>query len=308
MDSFMRRAARSAGDWGNDPAGFDAEFVRRQLAVVETMIGPGRYFEFEAHGWENLPSGSALLVGNHSGGTTVLDGWGFFRAWYGRHGTDRPLFGLAHEGVFATATTGAWFSRSGILRASPENARKVLVDHHGSLIVMPGGDQDVWRPSAERHKVHFAGRKGYARTAILNGAPVIPVAHVGAHDTLYVLTSGSSLAKRLGIPRIARAQVFPVHLSLPWGLAIGPWPHLPPPTQLQYALGAPIQPPLCGADGPNQADVDDLDATVRHALQSLLDDLAQRRRPLSWDARRVGTSALRAARERLTRGVPHSDF
>ena len=76
---------------------------------------------------------------------------------------------------------------------------------------------------------------------------------------------------------VARADVFPVHLSLPWGLAVGPWPHLPPPSRMAYRIGAPIQP-----DGTDADAVARLDAAVRQGLQTELDALAGSwRQPLS---------------------------
>ncbi|MEO1272317.1 MAG: hypothetical protein AAFX99_29825, partial [Myxococcota bacterium] len=54
-----------------------------------------------------------------------------------------------------------------------------------------------------------------------------------------VLTDGRRLARRLGLPALARAEIFPVHLSLPWVLGIGPLPHLPLPVMLRYTFGPP---------------------------------------------------------------------
>jgi 1-acyl-sn-glycerol-3-phosphate acyltransferase len=275
--SWLRRAGLRAGDWGNNPDDFDPAAVERAVRLARRLIGPGRYFDLDASGFEHVPEGPVLLVGNHGGGTTALDGWGLFCAWYDHFGPRRPLYGLGHEALFATRATGAWFARSGVLRATPDAARRILAERRAALVVMPGGDADVWRPASERFRVAFDGRKGYARTAILHGAPIVPVAHAGAHHTLVVLSSGRTLARRMGVRRIARAEVFPVHLSLPWGLALGPWPHLPPPTLLQYRFGEPITPPPCGPAGPRPEDIDALDAAVRASLQAMLDELAHTR-------------------------------
>ena len=183
--SWMGKRANAAGNWGLNPGDFDPELVDRQLSNVGKLFGPGRY---------------------HSGGTTVIDGWGLFSAWYAKFGVERPLHGLAHEGVFATATTGRHFARSGILRAGPEVAARVVHEFGRSLIVMPGGDRDVWRSAKERYKVCFDGRKGYARTALTLGIPIVPVAHVGAHNTLHVLTDGHAFARKVGIYKLARAK------------------------------------------------------------------------------------------------------
>ncbi len=88
---------------------------------------------------------------------------------------------------------------------------------------------------------------GYARLALKAGVPIVPLAHARAHETLIVLSDGRRFARALGLPAIARASIWPVHLSLPWGLAIGPWPHIPTPARLRCRIGAPVRP--AGAGG-----------------------------------------------------------
>jgi 1-acyl-sn-glycerol-3-phosphate acyltransferase len=233
---------------------------------------------------DTLPPPAALMVGNHSGGTTIPDIYGLAWVWYRHFGLRRPLSGLAHELVFLLGATGRRFSRWGALRADRELARTALAAGR-DLMVMPGGDLDTWRPWRDRWRVRFDGRRGYARLAIEAGVPVVPVAHAGAHHTLVVLTDGRQVARRLGFQRAFRAEVFPVHLSLPWGLTVGPFPHLPPPTRLRWRFGAAIPPPVTVAPGepvPEEA-VIALDEAVRAALQAELDVL--RAEAPGWRAR-----------------------
>src|SRR5688572_11993006 len=79
----------AANVWGTDPGAIDLEFVERTLGRVGRMFGPGRYFRVTVDGWENLPERPALLVANHSGGTSIPDAWGFAYAWYSRFGVER---------------------------------------------------------------------------------------------------------------------------------------------------------------------------------------------------------------------------
>ncbi len=131
---------------------------------------------------------------------------------------------MAHELILATQATGRFFARRGVMRGSRELARAVLQEWRRDLMVMPGGDVDTWRPYRARYQVRFGGRSGYARLALEARVPIVPLAHAGAHSTLVVLSDGARLARALRLPEIARARIWPVHLSLPWGLAIGPWP------------------------------------------------------------------------------------
>ena len=147
-------------------------------------------------------------------------------------------------------------------------------------LVMPGGDLDVWRPYSKRYDVQFAGRTGYARVALEAGVPVVPVANAGAHETFLVLTDGQKLASFLRLPDLVRAHIWPVHISLPWGLAVGPWPHLPVPTKLRYRFGPAIHPEQVGlapGEEPTDAQVDAFDALVRAGVQAELDRLRDQR-------------------------------
>jgi 1-acyl-sn-glycerol-3-phosphate acyltransferase len=244
-----------------------------------------KYFRVDVKGWENVPAAPVLLVSNHSGGTTILDTWGLGFAWHTHFAVQRPLHVLAHEMVFSFARIGRVFAKAGVLRAHPELGLKVLREWRRDLLVMPGGDVDVWRPYKERYKVKFAGRRGYARLALKAGVPIVPIANAGAHETLHVLTDGAAVARLLRFPELFRASIFPVSLSFPWGLTIGPWPHLPPPARLRYRIGPAVYPEggFC-APGvePSSEAVAAYDARVQAAIQSLLDELeAEEAEPLA---------------------------
>ncbi len=250
--------------------------------------GPRAWFEVVVAGWERLPPPPVLVVGNHSGGTTVPDVWGLFSAWYGRFGPSRPIHALGHEMVFALDPVGRFFARMGVLRAGPDVARRVLGELGRDLVVFPGGDLDAWRPHRDRFRVRFAGRTGYARLAIEAGVPVVPVAHAGAHDSLVVLTDGRPAARALRFPDLFRAHILPVHLSLPYGVGVGPLPHPPPPGTLRYRFAEPIPPPAWSGDGPPPAaQVDALDRACRAALQRELDALRQEEPTLRERARHL---------------------
>ena len=270
----LLRAVRGddAERWGNDPNAFDPDAVRETIRKVRWLFGERAFFRVSSEGWENVPPAPCMMVMNHSGGTTIPDVWGFGVAWYHAMGVERPIHPLAHEMVFGTKATSEYFSKRGVLRASRGMAHRVLTEFARDLLVLPGGDRDTWRPYSQRWRVRFAGRRGYARTALRAGVPIVPVAHAGAHETLIVLSSGHRLARAMQLHRIARADVFPIHLSLPWGLAIGPWPHLPVPTRLRYLVGAPITAKMAGSE-PSEDEVVKLDRKVQARIQSLLDDL-----------------------------------
>lgn len=263
--------------WGDDPGVFDPELTQKTVARMGALFGPRRYFRLETQLLGELPPAPAIFVSNHSGGTTIPDAWGFAIAWYRRFGVQRPLHLLAHELVLSTETTGKYFARRGVVRASVHTARHILTRYGRDVLVMPGGARDTWRPWSRRYQVEFGGRTGYARLALELGLPIVPVANAGAHDTLLVLSDGRRLARAIGLDRMLRADVLPIHLSLPWGLTIGPWPHIPLPVTLRYVLGRAIYPaPLAGSI-PTREEAGALDAQVRAAVQAQLELLARAR-------------------------------
>jgi 1-acyl-sn-glycerol-3-phosphate acyltransferase len=293
-----------APDGANDPATFDPDSVAQVLRVAGALFGPGRYFDVDARGMEHVPRKPVMVVSNHSGGTSIPDVWGFAFAWYRHFGTRRPIHPMAHEIILSTRVTARFFGRIGVLRAGRGVARDVLTRWGRDLLVMPGGDVDTWRPYRDRYKVQFGGRTGYARTAITSGVPIVPVANAGAHETLMVLTDGRELARRIGLRELTRANVFPIALALPWGLTIGPWPHLPIPAHLRYRFGAPITPPpLAPGEEPSEEMVLAVDAAVRASVQALLDELRRESEEVAprASARPPVRKATKAAAPRVPR-------
>lgn len=262
--------------WGRDPAQLDPEKLATTLAsITGRVFGPRAYFPVQAKGMERIPPAPVMVVSNHSGGTSIPDVWGFVWLWYQTFGASRPIHPVAHEMVFSLPPLARWFAERGVLRADPSLAMRILTEFRRDAMVMPGGDLDTWRPWHRRYEVEFAGRMGYARTALRARVPIVPVAHAGAHDTLLVLTDGRRFAERVGLRRLARMNAWPVHLSLPWGLTLGPTPHIPLPVTMRYRVGEPIAVPdtLAPGEEPDDEMVRAHDARVRAAVQSLLYEL-----------------------------------
>ncbi|MBL8954601.1 MAG: 1-acyl-sn-glycerol-3-phosphate acyltransferase [Myxococcaceae bacterium] len=251
--------------YGNDPNAYDSSFIGDVEKVVGRLYGPGRYFELTLRGLDDLPPSPAMLVSNHSGGTTIPDVWGMGIAWHRKFGGSRRLYLLAHELLFAVPQAAQFFERVGALRANLDNAKRVLAAGH-DVLVFPGGDLDTWRPYTKRYQVDFHGRCGFARLAKEVGVPVVPVAHAGAHEGLRVLTSGRFLARAVGLHKVARAEIWPIHLSLPWGIALGPLPHIPLPGHFRYLLGSALWPR-------NDEGAEELALRVQGAIQLQLQTL-----------------------------------
>jgi len=258
---------------------YDPDSVQVALGRLAKVFGPDKLYPVEQEGAAAVPEPPCLLVSNHSGGVLVPDAFGLGFAWYSHFGTKRPLHGLIHEVPMQIKRLGEPLAKLGGISADREAGRRVLAETGRDLLVMPGGDLDVYRPYKDRYRVRFGARRGYAKLALRAGVPIVPVANSGAHATLLVLSDGQRIARALRLRKYFRAGVFPISLAAPWGLTIGPWPHVPIPTRFRYRFGTAVTLPATfkrrtdAAGEPTTEAVEELDRRVRLAMQGLLDGL-----------------------------------
>ncbi len=204
------------------------------------------YFRVKTDGWHHIPTeGKVLLVGSHNGGMASPDMIMMMYDWFRHFGTKRLVYGLMHPSAWRVSPTIAHLAqKSGAIVAHPKTASAAF-DRGASVLVYPGGQHDMFRPHSQRHKIHFAGRKGFIKLALRKEVPIIPLISVGAHDTLIVLGDCYELVKQLnqwGLPWLYQVdpEVFPIYLGLPWGLSIGPLPNIPLPVQIHTRVCTPI--------------------------------------------------------------------
>lgn len=231
------------------------------------------WFRAEVRGLELMPpDGGALLVSNHSGGAMTPDVLVLAPAFYETLGYDRPLYTLAHYGLFKTPLAGA-LRKIGVIQASRENAAKALASG-GVVLVFPGGDHDAYRSTFAQNKIDFNGRKGYVRTAIEVGMPIVPSVSIGGQETQLFFGRGTWVAKQLGLHRI-RTDILPLGLGFPFGLTSTIPANFPLPSKIVHEVLEPID--VIERFG-KQPDIDEVDAHVRGVMQSALDRLARQRR------------------------------
>ena len=168
----------------------------------------------------------------------------------------------------------AWSARETVA-ASPENANTAL-ETGAALLVYPGGDYEVHRPSWESAKVDFGGRKGFIRLALDKDVPLVPVVAIGGQETALFLSRGEWLAKLLRVDRLFRLKVLPISLALPWVLNVGDMlGHLPLPAKITIQVLPAID--LRERYGP-EPDVDEVYDDITRSMQETLDALSAERR------------------------------
>jgi 1-acyl-sn-glycerol-3-phosphate acyltransferase len=264
---FQRRIPRADLD-ERDP-----DYIRETLPRLWLMATI--WFRGRVRGLANIPEeGPVLLVGNHSGGNVTPDTIVFTLAFNTYFGVERRFFQLAHNLVLAMPGLG-YLRKYGTVAASPENADKAL-SSGAALLVYPGGDYEVHRPSWESGKVDFGGRKGFIRLALAKDVPIVPVVSIGGQETALFLSRGEWLARLLRIDKIFRLKVLPISLALPWGLNVGDmFGHVPLPSKISIEVLPPIH--LRREFGRNP-DIDEVYDAVMARMQTALDMLAAERR------------------------------
>ncbi len=171
--------------------------------------------------------------------------------------------------------SGALVRRGGTVAASHENAEKALAAG-AALLVYPGGDWEVHRPSWEGDRVDFAGRKGFIRLALDQDVPIVPVVSIGGQETALFLSRGDRIAKALQLDRLFRLKVLPISLAVPWGLNVGDFlGHVPLPAKITTEVLPAID--LREQFGP-EPDVDEVYDHVTRVMQEALEGLAAERR------------------------------
>ena len=251
----------------------DPDYIRERLPGFWLLAS--LWFRGEVRGLGNVPEkGGVLLVGNHSGGNLTPDTLVFTLAFSTYFGVERPFYQLAHNLVMSMPGLSS-LRRFGTVAASPANARKAL-SAGAAVLVYPGGDHEVHRPSWEGNRVNFDGRKGFIRLALDQNVPIVPVVSVGGQETALFLTRGEGLSKLLGLDRLLRLKVLPISLAIPWGMNVGDMlGHVPLPAKITIEALPPID--LRAEFGPDP-DVDEVYAHVMRVMQDTLDALAAERR------------------------------
>jgi 1-acyl-sn-glycerol-3-phosphate acyltransferase len=248
----------------------DGEYVARLMPLLKLVCKV--WFRSDVRGIEHVPDGGVLMVSNHSGGLIAMD-VPVIAVAFAEHFGDRPLYCLAHDLLFVGQANEP-MRRAGFIPATREAAAEAL-RAGAATIVFPGGDHDAFRPTWDRNRIDFAGRKGYVRTAIQAGVPIVPVVSIGGQEDQIHLWRGELIAKLLGLERRLRTKYVPVTFGFPFGLTLAFPANLPLPTKISTRVLEPID--IEAEFGPDP-DVDHVDRVVRERMQDALDELAAARR------------------------------
>jgi 1-acyl-sn-glycerol-3-phosphate acyltransferase len=240
-------------------------------SVVRRLYDPVyRYwFRVEWEGLEKIPlHGGALLIANHAG-AIPSDAPAIM------HGIEeelgRPVYGMADYFFRTIPVVGTMWSRTGGVPAHPDNAYRLLHDQQQLALVFPEGTKATSKTYSDRYRLRRFGRGGFVEIAMRAGVPVIPIAVVGAEESMPILFRIGPLARALKLP------YFPVTVN---ALLMGPMGYFTYfPAKIKLRVLDPVtfdvEP---GLERYSRSRVMDEAETIRARMQDSLHDMLRERR------------------------------
>ena len=237
-------------------------------------------------GLDNLPAdGRFLLVGNHTASSLAEV---FLIPHYVRRAIGAEVRVLAdrafgmHKGPMADL-----IAAFGGVVGSPESVRE-LMDHDETILVFPGGGQEITKFKGEEYILRWKQREGFAREAVARDYPIVPVGLVGGDDVYRSLTTRDSLWAKMTHAVHSLVPGGPPDKAMPLVRGVGPT-LIPRPQRMYLAFGEPIS-TTKPADTESAEWVTSVRNETKTALEQLLDHLQAIRaddpyrqlNPLAW--------------------------
>ncbi len=211
-----------------DPFGYDPIFDKFISPLFEFLYY--KYWRVETYGLSNIPSsGPALLVGNHAGGLPY-DATMLKIALKKEHPSHRDMRFMVEDFLFHFPFLGSLMNRFGGVRASQENAQKLIHNDH-AIIVFPEGVKGLGKLYRDRYHLARFGRGGFIRLCLKTRAPLVPVAFIGSEEIHPMFAKDTAVSKMFGVPYT------PFTLTFPW---LGPLGIIPLPSKWSIHILPPI--------------------------------------------------------------------
>jgi 1-acyl-sn-glycerol-3-phosphate acyltransferase len=227
------------------------------------------WFRVEWEGLEKIPlHGGALLIANHAG-AIPSDAPAIM------HGVEeelgRPVYGLADYFFRTLPVVGTLWSRTGGVPAHPDNAYRLLHDQQQLALVFPEGTKATSKTYGDRYRLRRFGRGGFVEIAMKAGVPVVPIAVVGAEESMPIVFRINTVARVLNLP------YFPVTANALLMGPIGYFTYFPAKIKLRVLdpITFDVEP---GLERYSRSRVMDEAENIRATLQDNIHDMLRERR------------------------------
>ncbi|MDF2695977.1 MAG: uncharacterized protein K0S65_4360 [Labilithrix sp.] len=248
---------------GRWDARVNPNLVRLARPIVRAL---GRLHPIRMEGGEHLPSGPALLVGNH--GVLGYESPFFFEHILSASG--RLPIGLADRWFFRIPGMRDLLVRLGGTYGCTRTALGALA--RGELVVCyPGGAREVLKGERDKYRCLWRESLGFVRVALTAGVPIVPFAAAGVDHTYRILAH---------LRGSGQALMGHAKYDLPFLWGFGPLPRRVP---FWFRIGRPIALPT-GARATSERVIRMLHAEVWGRTQRMVDELVA-----EWSDRHLGT-------------------
>jgi 1-acyl-sn-glycerol-3-phosphate acyltransferase len=251
----LARIPTALNEYGVDRFGMEPRAMHSQLLFAALLYK--HYFRVDARGFEHVPEGRVLLIGNHAG-QLPFDAAMLAVAMLLEAEPPRLARGLGEYWIPRLPFVSAFATRGGNLVGTPENFR-ALIDADECVMVFPEGVRGMNKRFSERYRLQRFGT-GFVRLALETRTPIVPVGIVGSEEQQPGLTNVKPLAKLLGMPAFPITPTFPL---------LGPLGLLPLPVKYRIRLGPPIR--FAGSANEDDAAIAARVGEVRTAIDKLLE-------------------------------------
>ena len=194
---------RTLDDWGRS---------ERVEALFDRTVADFLYhlwFRCEVEGVEHVPAdGGALVVSNHAGALPP-DAAMIAKAIKEEHPRPRPLHITVEHFFKGYPGFSMLLPKIGCVPAHPANVHRLLADEGQLVLVFPEGRKGSEKLYKDRYRLRRFGRGGFVEAAMRAGAPIVPVAVVGAEEAAPIFAH---------VPRAAaadRPHLLPDHADVP---------------------------------------------------------------------------------------------
>ncbi|MCS6912867.1 MAG: lysophospholipid acyltransferase family protein [Myxococcales bacterium] len=260
LDQRLARVPTRCNEFGYDPFGFHREEARIAIRLAGWLYHT--YFRVQVFGIEQVPPGRVLLVANHSG-QLPFDALAIIMAMFVEAEPPRLCRAMVEKFIPRAPFVSYLFARWGQIVGTPENCLRLLEEEE-AILVFPEGVRGISKPFYRKYQLCEFGT-GFLRLALQTGAPVVPVALIGAEEQ----------APAINLKPLARLLRLP---SLPL-VVTPPFVPLPYPVKYRIHVGEPIRPV---GDPDDEEAVAEQVRAVRSTVQTLVHIGLKERRHVFW--------------------------
>jgi 1-acyl-sn-glycerol-3-phosphate acyltransferase len=250
------RLAEACAHENPPPERFGFRFETAVRLFMVTGFFHRCYFRVQSFGIEGLPPGPLMLVANHGSHVLAWDGAMILTACLLDADPPRLAHGMGEHRLMELPVLGAVARRIGAVDGRRDTCQNLL-RAGGMVLTFPEGVKALSRPFRERYLLRSFGH-GFMHVAMATGAPIVPVAVIGAEEEAPILANPGWLA------RLVKTPVAP----------LTPTVVVPLPVKYRLHFGTPMRFRGTASTEAISKNV----ATVRNALQDLLNQGLSMRR------------------------------